>query len=107
MKAMAPADTSLKGKWLHSFEEDQPGVHVYRPAETFAFPPARRGREALDFGASGALAMGAPGPDDRTRAVQGRWTALGMNRFRLEGGPSAQTIEITERAPDILKIRAP
>jgi hypothetical protein len=107
MKAMASGNMSPSGKWRHSFEEDQPGVEVYRPADSFAFPPARRGRETLDFGGTGALTIGAPGPDDRSRETSGSWTALGMNRFRLDGGnQSSRTIEVIENSPDILKIRA-
>ncbi len=108
MKAMSsPANVKPAGRWRHSFEEDQSGVEVYRPADSFAFPPARRGREILEFGEGGALTMGAPGPDDRPQSVSGRWTALGMNQFRLEGGTQpARTIEVIESTPDILKIRA-
>ena len=41
---------SIQGSWTHSFEEDQGDVLVYRPTHAFAFPPARRGRETLEFG---------------------------------------------------------
>ena len=96
----------LTGKWRHSFEEDSPGVTVYRPADRFAFPPARRGRETLDFGDAGALIMGAPGPDDRPRETSGDCVALGMNRFRLSDGSGHQrTIEVVERTLEVLKIR--
>lgn len=108
MKAMASASTPPTGRWLHSFEEDEPGVEVYRPAEGFAFPPARRGRESLEFGATGALSMGAPGPDDRPRETAGQWTAIGMNRYRLaDAGETGRVIEIVERTPDMIKIRRP
>ena len=105
MKAMA-THSPLTGKWRHSFEEDTPGVTVYRPADLFAFPPARRGRETLDFGETGALVMSAPGPDDRPRETSGGWTALGMNRFSLGGASGAQrTIEIIQSTPEVLKVR--
>lgn len=107
MKSPPWENVSLKGKWRHSFEEDTPGVTVYRQADSFAFPPARRGRETLEFGEAGALTLGAAGPDDRQRETPGRWVALGMNRFRLGGETQpARTIEVVEITPDILKVRA-
>src|SRR5687768_13478339 len=98
---------ALQGSWTHSFEEDEGDVQVYRPTQSFEFPPARRGREILEFGAGGALTEQTPGPDDRPRATMGTWTALGMNRFGLGGTPEApgQVIEVVEQTPEMLKIR--
>ena len=97
---------SIQGSWTHSHEEDQGDVLVYRSTHTFAFPPAR-GRETLEFGEGGELTERTPGPDDRPRDTAGRWTALGMNRFRLGGTADApgRVIEVVEHTPDILKIR--
>jgi hypothetical protein len=83
-------------------------VKVYRPADSFAFPPAR-GRETLDFGEGGRLLGLAPGPDDRPVESAGQWKALGMNRFQLDGlrGGAPQVIEVIEHTPEILKIRIP
>lgn len=107
MQSMRQSSGSPQGKWLHSFEEDESGIEVYRPADRYAFPPARRGREVLEFGGTGTLTMSVPGPDDRPREQPGRWVAIGMNRFRLEDGSQiGRTIEIVESTPDILKIRA-
>ena len=96
-----------RGSWTHSFEEDEPGVQVYRPMHSFAFPPTRAGRETLEFGAGGELIEYTPGPDDRPREKRGRWKALGMNRFALGGMTNApeRVIEIIEITRDILKIR--
>jgi hypothetical protein len=95
----------LQGSWTHSHEEDQGDVLVYRPTNSFAFPPAR-GRETLEFGAGGQLTEHMPGPDDRSRAASGGWTALGMNRYRLDGTNNAgRVIEVVEHTPEILKIR--
>lgn len=107
MKAMGSESSIIPmRKWLHSFEEDQPGIVIYRPADSFAFPPARRGRESLEFGGTGTLSMGAPGPDDKPREQSGSWVALGMNRFRLDAGNQpGRTIEIIESSPEILKVR--
>jgi hypothetical protein len=98
--------SSIQGSWTHSFEEDQGDVLVYRPTNTFAFPPAR-GRDTLEFGEGGELTERMPGPDDRPRDTPGHWTALGMNRFRLGGtaGAPGRVIEVVEHTPNILKIR--
>jgi len=103
---MSPTSAALGGSWTHSFEEDEAGVQVYRPTHSFAFPPSRRGRETLEFGNEGELAMGAPGPDDRPRP-QARATALGMNRYRVSGTAAqpGQVIEIVEATPEVLKLR--
>jgi hypothetical protein len=104
---MEQGSASLKGSWTHSFEEDDGEIQVYRPTGTFTFSPSRRGREVLEFGEGGNLNEWTLGPDDRPRSTPGRWTALGMNRFRLEGtaGASNRVIEIVEYRPEILKIR--
>lgn len=98
--------SSIQGSWTHSFEEDQGDVLVYRPTDSFAFPPAR-GRETLRFGERGELTERMPGPDDRPRDTTGHWTALGMNRFRLcdTAGAPGRVIEVVEHTPNILKIR--
>jgi hypothetical protein len=92
-----------QGSWTHSHEEDQGDILVYRPTHSYSFPPAR-GRDTLVFGEQGQLTQHAPGPDDRPRASSGRWQALGMNQFRLEGTRD-RVIEVVEHTPEILKIR--
>jgi hypothetical protein len=93
---------SLSGAWTHSFEEDEGNVQVYRPSNSFAFPPSRRGRETLEFGAPGQVITGVPGPDDRLQRTTSSLTPLGMNRFRIGEG---RTIEVVEAGSDILKVR--
>ena len=99
--------TGVSGSWTHSFEEDVAGVQVYRPTDSFAFPPSRVGRATLDFSGDGQVAEGAPGPDDRPRSTPGRWTALGMNRYSLGGSAAApgRVIEVIEATPHVLKLR--
>lgn len=79
---------STAGSWVHSFEEDEGEIRVYRPRATFAFPPSRQGRETLDISASGEVTAGMPGPADSTVP---------------QGGPPR--FDIIEAGPDILKIR--
>lgn len=98
---------NLTGSWTHSFEEDEGDVQVFRPTQGFAFPPARRGRETVDFGSgAGQVMQGRPGPDDRQQHSAVNLTALGMNRFRLEGpGMPGQVFELVEARHDVLKLR--
>ena len=92
----------LSGTWAHSFEEDEGEVQVYRPHDTFPFPPSRQGRETLDFQGAGQVVSGMPGPDDRQVRSPAGVTALGMNRFRLG---DARVIEVLEAGPEVLRIR--
>jgi hypothetical protein len=93
---------SLGGAWTHSFEEDQGSIQVYRPSNSFAFPPSRGPRKTLEFGAAGEVVTGVPGPDDRLQRSTSSLTPLGMNRFRIGEG---LTIEVVEAGSDILKVR--
>ena len=105
------------GSWTHSFEEDADGIEVYRPTATFVFPPSRKGRKVLEFGAAtrdmeggedGMISMTSmsPGPDDRPRAGPAmRLQPLGMGRYALAGTPGPQeVIEIVEATPDVLRL---
>jgi len=102
------------GSWTHSFEEDADGIEVYRPTATFVFPPCRKGREVLEFGAgTGSMEGGeatltsmAPGPDDRPRAGPvTRLVPLGMGRYALgDAGGAQDVIDIVEATPDVLRL---
>ena len=104
------------GSWTHSFEEDADGIEVYRPTATFAFPPSRKGRKVLEFGAPAAMAQEeatltsvAPGPDDRPRAGSvTRLRPLGMGRYALGDASGAQdVIDIVEATPEVLRLSRP
>lgn len=107
MQKMNQGVSLISGSWTHSLEEDEADVLVYRPTDTFPFPPSRRGRETFEFREGGELVVLTPGPDDRPRETQGRWTALGMSRFQLAGTADApgQVIEVLEHSPEVFKIR--
>ena len=96
----------LTGNWTHSHEEDGADGQVYRPTQTFAFPPSRRGRENLEFGAAGQAVRALPGPDDRQIRTNAVLTRLGPKRYRLDDQAGAgRGIEIVQHAPVMLKIR--
>ena len=71
----------LLGRWLHSREEDEGDVRVYRPAG-YDLPPAR-GRRGLEFRPDGELLVIGPGPADKPEAAAGRWEPAGEHRARV------------------------
>ena len=74
-------------RWLHSHEEDEGDVRVYRPAG-YDLPPAR-GRRGLEFRPGGELLVYGPGPADRPTAAPGR----------------REAVEIVSVEPDRLRLR--
>lgn len=108
MKSTTQPALPVAGSWTHSFEEDEAGVLVYRPTHAFTFPPARRGRETLEFGADGQLTTLMPGPDDRPLArPAGQLKAVGSNRYALMDEMASvpqRVIEVIEATPEILKL---
>ena len=93
---------NLRGAWAHSFEEDEGIVQVYRPSNSFAFPPSRRGRGTLEFDDSGHVVTGVPGPDDKLQRTTSSLTPLGMGRFRIG---DTRVIEVVEAGSDVLKLK--
>jgi len=92
----------LSGAWTHSFEEDDGDIQVYRPSNSFAFPPARRGRETFEFATPGQVVTGVPGPDDKLERASSSLTPMGMGRFRIG---EERVIEVIQSASDILKVK--
>jgi hypothetical protein len=96
-------DGALTGAWSHSFEEDEAEVRVYRPSDSFAFPPARRVRDTLEFTGAGQVIVGVPGPDDRLQRTNSSLTPIGMGCYRIG---DARVIEVIQAASDILKLKS-
>ncbi len=97
--------TLLNRRWVHSQEEDTPGVTVYRP-DGFAFPPAR-GRSSIELRADGVLGDQKPGPDDRPVAGEGTWSLEGDDQLKLNwqapaGRPTS--LKIKELSADKLVV---
>jgi hypothetical protein len=66
----------IAGSWVHSHEEDDKGVQVFRPAG-YDFPPSR-GREGFTLRPDGTAVAGLPGPDDRGISTgHGTWQLQG------------------------------
>lgn len=94
----------VRGRWVHSHEEDTDDELVFRPADR-PFPPSR-GRESFEFRRDGTYAERSPGPVDAPVSSTGSWSLEG-DRLVLtsEGDAPSQTLEITSAEPDRLTIR--
>lgn len=102
-------ETKLVGKtWLHSFEEDEGDITVYRP-NTYDFPPSR-GRTGFALEEGGVLKQYDIAPTDGLEEHLGKWEQEDKDKIlvQFEGnGQPAQNyiIEIVSLKDDVLKIR--
>ncbi len=78
---MADLQTCILGRWMHSHEEDAPGVTVYRPA-SYSFPPSR-GRVGFEFRECGKLVYYAIARADGSEQISGSWAIEEPNRVRI------------------------
>jgi hypothetical protein len=96
-------------EWVHSFEEDTPGVMVYRPAD-YDFPRAR-GRRGIEFRPDGEYIESPIGPADVPRPVSGSWQAEGNNLVSVSLGEEslapARELEIVSVDDEKLVLRQP
>jgi hypothetical protein len=92
-------------RWLHSHEEDEGDLRVYRPAG-YDLPPAR-GRRGLEFRPDGELLVLGPGPTDKPQESTGRWEPAGEHhaRVRLPTADEPKDLEIVSVEPDRLAVR--
>lgn len=67
--------------WIHSHEEDEQGIMVYRPAN-YNFPPSR-GRAGFEFREGGTLVYYGIGRADGSEQSSGRWLIKEPNRVRV------------------------
>ena len=94
----------VRGRWVHSHEEDTDDEMVFRPADR-PFPPAR-GRSAFEFHPDGTYAETSPGPVDVPETSTGSWSLEGDQLvLTSEGDAPDQTLEITGAEADRLTIR--
>jgi len=95
----------ILGRWMHSHEEDDGDVRVYRPAG-YELPPAR-GRRGLEFRPDGELVVYGPGPADKPQAASGHWEPAGEHRARvsLPQADEPRELEIVSVEPDRLALR--
>jgi hypothetical protein len=96
---------SVFKRWMHSREEDAPGVTVYRP-QGYRFPPSR-GRSGFEILPDGGFLRIDIGPADGQRGVQGRWRVEPDQRVHVEYADGREeTLSIISVDDEVLKIRA-
>jgi len=96
----------LEGTWLHSYEEDDENVQVYRP-NTYAFPPAR-GRTGFAFDRAGLFTQYDIAPTDGLEGRPGTWKMDGDRTIlvSLEDKKDPDyRLEIVSLTGDVLKVR--
>ncbi len=104
---MTEPPKELFGRWIHSFEEDTPGVAVHRPPD-FAFPPAR-GRRGLEFAADGTFVDHPIGRGDAPDTFRGVWHSDDGRRFTVSFPGTARpgrTLEVLFCDGRVLKLKA-
>lgn len=99
----------LAGKvWLHSFEEDEEGLWVYRP-NTYDFAPSR-GRTGFSVEPGGVFKRFEIAPADGLLEEAGEWEQLQKNLVQIrmtEGSmpPTEYRMEIVSISDSLLKVR--
>ena len=84
-------------RWVHVFEEDTPGAHVYRPA-TDDIPLSRRPRDGFELHRDGTAQIFTGGPDDRAIAHRATWkeTSKGVVVITGAGGETFRIVKRNE-----------
>ena len=93
---------ALLGEWVHSHEEDQPGLKVFR-GSGYRFPPAR-GRDAVELKADETAVVRGPGPTDVPEETAGTWELDGET-IRLEAGDQARALNVVSCDDERLVVR--
>jgi hypothetical protein len=91
--------------WIHSFEEDDGPIRVYRPA-SYRLPPSR-GRDGFEIRPNGEFILFGPSGSDRSRKVFGRWAVGEGSSIRVSFPDSDlnRVLFISEVTPGLLRIR--
>ncbi len=91
--------------WVHSREEDQADVEVYRP-DHFPFPPSF-GRPGFEMRADGEFIQDDVGPADGIVQVRGRWTRrpTGEIEARFGGRRPDYAFAVVSIDDELLRIR--
>ena len=90
-------------RWVHAFEEDTPGAHVYRQA-TDDVPLSRRPRDAFELHRDGTAKVFTGGPDDRAIAHAATWKET-PDGVVVVAGAAGEKFRIVKRAEGRLMVR--
>jgi hypothetical protein len=93
---------ALLGEWVHSHEEDQSGLTVFRRSG-YRFPPAR-GRDAVELKADDTAIVRGPGPTDVPEEKAGTWELEGET-IRLDAGGEARALDVVSCDDERLVVR--
>jgi hypothetical protein len=99
------ARPELPGRWVHSHEEDEPGIEVWRPA-TRELPPSR-GRRELELAPDGSAIFREIAPADGLTPLEGFWHMEDATRIVLDfADPDLErrTLDMSEVDADLLKL---
>ncbi|PRY16434.1 hypothetical protein CLV24_101280 [Pontibacter ummariensis] len=108
-KKSSKLQAELVGKtWLHSYEEDEDSVLVYRP-NTFDFPPSR-GRTGFSLDPNGVIRRYEIAPTDGLEEQFGQWKQLDDDRFQVQMNPGSNppqhfVVEIVSIRDNVLKVK--
>ena len=108
-KKQEKLESELLGKtWLHSFEEDEGDVRVYRP-NSYDFP-ASRGRTGFALEQGGVLKRYAIAPTDGLEEHRGQWEFLDdkVVHIKVKGDSTVVenfTIQILSLKNNVLKVK--
>jgi hypothetical protein len=91
-------------RWIHSREEDSPGIQVYRPP-SYSFP-ASRGRTGFEISPDGGFLRIDIGAADGQRGIRGQWRVEPDQRVHITYGDGREEIlTIISVDDEVLKIR--
>jgi hypothetical protein len=103
---MSDLPAEIFKRWVHSHEEDEGDVMVFRPAG-HPLPPAR-GRTGFEIRRDGGFMRYGIGADDRGTAKENVWEAASPNRIQVKAAGeehAGQTMDVVEVGNDVLKVR--
>lgn len=93
---------NLIGEWVHSHEEDNENLKVFR-LSTYDFPPSR-GREKINLKEKGILVYTPISPNDSPKPYNGTWK-IDKSELILEYDDKKKTFKIIETTNSILKLK--
>jgi len=90
-------------RWKHSFEEDEDGVEVYRPADQEL--PLARGRQVIEIHADGSVVRHDVGATDIPQTVEGRCVVDEDDIHIMSGADDAPDRDVVFYDENTLKLK--